>query len=96
METYPLTIMFLIPCSHKYCNGDSIASVIVHTYLRQVTCNTARTEVERDAMKEYLKILDQTLIVDTQAVALEWSHNGNNRTGEHELGHPGYGPLNAP
>ena len=47
-------------------------------------------------MDVYLKILFQALIVDTPAVALEWSHNGNNRTGEHELGHPGGSPLNAP
>ena len=46
-------------------------------------------------MDEYLKILDQALIVDAQAVALEWGHDGNNRTGEHELGHPGSSPLDA-
>ena len=90
-------MMFLIPCSHKNCIGQSTALIVLAYPLeRQVTRDTARIQVMQDAMNVYLKILDQALIVDTPAVALEWSHNGNNRTGEHELGHPGGSPLNAP
>ena len=89
-------MMFLIPCSHKNCRGQSTASIVLAYPLeRHILHDTTGMQVKQNAMNEYLKILDQALIVDTPAVALERGDNGNNRTGEHELGHPGRSSLNA-